>query len=100
MSFFFQIPPSEIYFILFLFSALNYDPPDNEEFFKSCIQHLTSNLSKCNRQRFLLNKNGNRMVLLLIKEKVSMLLLILCLLGLNHDKYSILGFVSPVKSDC
>uniref|UniRef100_A0A8C0VTI8 FAST kinase domains 1 n=1 Tax=Cyanistes caeruleus TaxID=156563 RepID=A0A8C0VTI8_CYACU len=40
-----KIPPSEIYFILFLFSALNYDPPDNEEFFKSCIQHLTSNLS-------------------------------------------------------
>ncbi|XP_058696569.1 FAST kinase domain-containing protein 1, mitochondrial isoform X1 [Poecile atricapillus] len=40
-----KIPPSEIYFILFLFSALNYDPPDSEEFFKSCIQHLTSNLS-------------------------------------------------------
>ncbi|NXQ37310.1 FAKD1 protein, partial [Alaudala cheleensis] len=40
-----KIPPSEIYFILFLFSALNYDPPDNEEFFKSCIQHFTSNLS-------------------------------------------------------
>ncbi|KAF4796846.1 FAST kinase domain 1 [Turdus rufiventris] len=31
-----KIPPSEIYFILFLFSTLNYDPPDNEEFFKSC----------------------------------------------------------------
>ncbi|XP_014735675.1 PREDICTED: FAST kinase domain-containing protein 1 isoform X2 [Sturnus vulgaris] len=40
-----HIPLSEIYFILFLFSTLNYDPPDNEEFFKSCIQHLTSNLS-------------------------------------------------------
>ncbi|NXO26523.1 FAKD1 protein, partial [Cisticola juncidis] len=40
-----KIPPSEIYFILFLFSALNYDPPDNEEFFKSCIQRITSNLS-------------------------------------------------------
>ncbi|NXO83884.1 FAKD1 protein, partial [Sitta europaea] len=40
-----KIPPSDIYFILFLFSALNYDSPDNEEFFKSCIQHLTSNLS-------------------------------------------------------
>ncbi|NXC00819.1 FAKD1 protein, partial [Orthonyx spaldingii] len=40
-----KIRPTEIYFILFLFSALNYDPPDNEEFFKSCIQHLTSNLS-------------------------------------------------------
>uniref|UniRef100_A0A8C5IIP3 FAST kinase domains 1 n=1 Tax=Junco hyemalis TaxID=40217 RepID=A0A8C5IIP3_JUNHY len=39
-----KILTSEIYFILFLFSALNYDPPDNEEFFKSCIQHLTSNL--------------------------------------------------------
>ncbi|NWU79998.1 FAKD1 protein, partial [Onychorhynchus coronatus] len=37
-----KIHPSEIYFILFLFSALSYD---NEEFFKSCIQHLTSNLS-------------------------------------------------------
>ncbi|NXM24280.1 FAKD1 protein, partial [Oxyruncus cristatus] len=37
-----KIHPSEIYFILFLFSTLNYD---NEEFFKSCIQHLTSNLS-------------------------------------------------------
>ncbi|NXM75738.1 FAKD1 protein, partial [Serilophus lunatus] len=37
-----KIHPSEIYFILFLFSALNYD---NEDFFKSCIQHLTSNLS-------------------------------------------------------
>uniref|UniRef100_A0A8C3DAT9 FAST kinase domains 1 n=1 Tax=Corvus moneduloides TaxID=1196302 RepID=A0A8C3DAT9_CORMO len=43
--FFFQVPPSEIYFILFLFSSLNYDPPDDEEFFKSCIHHLTSNLS-------------------------------------------------------
>ncbi|NWR43596.1 FAKD1 protein, partial [Regulus satrapa] len=41
-----KILPSEIYFILFLFSALNYDPPDNEEFFKSCIQYLTSNLSR------------------------------------------------------
>ncbi|XP_068051917.1 FAST kinase domain-containing protein 1, mitochondrial isoform X2 [Anomalospiza imberbis] len=40
-----KIPTSEIYFILFLFSALNYEPPDNEEFFKSCIQHLISNLS-------------------------------------------------------
>ncbi|NXC34957.1 FAKD1 protein, partial [Campylorhamphus procurvoides] len=37
-----KIHPSEIYLILFLFSALNYD---NEEFFKSCIQHLISNLS-------------------------------------------------------
>ncbi|NXS92029.1 FAKD1 protein, partial [Jacana jacana] len=37
--------PFEIYFILFLFSALNYDPPANEGFFDSCIQHLTSNLS-------------------------------------------------------
>lgn len=84
-----------MYFILFLFSALNYDPPDDEEFFKSCIQHLTSNLSKCNRQRFLLNENGNTIVLLLSKEKVSMLLV---MLGLNHDKYSILGFVSLVKN--
>ncbi|XP_009491871.1 FAST kinase domain-containing protein 1, mitochondrial [Pelecanus crispus] len=40
-----KIHPFEIYFILFLFSALNYDPPPNEEFFESCIQHLTSNLS-------------------------------------------------------
>ncbi|NXN54452.1 FAKD1 protein, partial [Rynchops niger] len=40
-----KIHPFEIYFILFLFSALNYDPPANEEFFESCIQRLTSNLS-------------------------------------------------------
>ncbi|XP_010129091.1 PREDICTED: FAST kinase domain-containing protein 1 [Chlamydotis macqueenii] len=40
-----KIHPFEIYFILFLFSALNYDPPDNEEFFESCIQYLTPNLS-------------------------------------------------------
>ncbi|KAM6398088.1 FAST kinase domain-containing protein 1, mitochondrial isoform 2-T2 [Pluvialis apricaria] len=40
-----KIHPFEIYFILFLFSALNYDPPANEKFFESCIQHLTSNLS-------------------------------------------------------
>ncbi|NXV99485.1 FAKD1 protein, partial [Fregetta grallaria] len=40
-----KIHPFEIYFVLFLFSALNYDPPANEEFFESCIQHLTSNLS-------------------------------------------------------
>ncbi|XP_074450449.1 FAST kinase domain-containing protein 1, mitochondrial isoform X1 [Larus michahellis] len=40
-----KIHPFEIYFILFLFSALNYGPPANEEFFESCIQRLTSNLS-------------------------------------------------------
>ncbi|KAF1451856.1 FAKD1 protein, partial [Pygoscelis papua] len=40
-----KIHPFEIYFILFLFSAVNYDPPANEEFFESCIQHLISNLS-------------------------------------------------------
>ncbi|XP_009994603.1 PREDICTED: FAST kinase domain-containing protein 1 [Chaetura pelagica] len=40
-----KIHPFEIYFILFLFSALNYDPPADEEFFENCIQHLTSNLS-------------------------------------------------------
>ncbi|XP_032845575.1 FAST kinase domain-containing protein 1, mitochondrial isoform X1 [Tyto alba] len=40
-----KIHPFEIYFILLLFSALNYDPPANEEFFENCIQHLTSNLS-------------------------------------------------------
>ncbi|XP_071667141.1 FAST kinase domain-containing protein 1, mitochondrial isoform X3 [Patagioenas fasciata] len=40
-----KIHPLEICFILHLFSALNYDPPANEEFFESCIQHLTSNLS-------------------------------------------------------
>ncbi|NXX88238.1 FAKD1 protein, partial [Centropus bengalensis] len=40
-----KIHPFEIYFILFLFSALNYDPPASEEFFAICIQHLTSNLS-------------------------------------------------------
>ncbi|XP_074949498.1 FAST kinase domain-containing protein 1, mitochondrial isoform X1 [Phalacrocorax aristotelis] len=40
-----KIHPFETYFILFLFSALNYDPPASEEFFESCIQHLTSDLS-------------------------------------------------------
>ncbi|XP_065606597.1 FAST kinase domain-containing protein 1, mitochondrial [Cyrtonyx montezumae] len=40
-----KIHPLEMYFILYLFSVLNYDPPANEEFFESCIQHLTSNLS-------------------------------------------------------
>ncbi|NXF52095.1 FAKD1 protein, partial [Oceanites oceanicus] len=40
-----KIHPFEMYFVLFLFSTLNYDPPANEEFFESCIQHLTSNLS-------------------------------------------------------
>ncbi|XP_009077229.1 PREDICTED: FAST kinase domain-containing protein 1 [Acanthisitta chloris] len=40
-----KMQPSEICSILILFSALNYDPPDNEEFFENCIQHLTSNLS-------------------------------------------------------
>ncbi|NXG56365.1 FAKD1 protein, partial [Hemiprocne comata] len=40
-----KIHPFEIYFILLLFSALNYNPPAVEEFFESCIQHLTSNLS-------------------------------------------------------
>lgn len=40
-----KIHPFEIYFILFLFSAMNYDPPANEKFFETCIQHLTSNLS-------------------------------------------------------
>ncbi|NXP81306.1 FAKD1 protein, partial [Ramphastos sulfuratus] len=41
-----KIHPSKICSILFLFSALNYDPPANEQFFKSCIQYLTSNLSR------------------------------------------------------
>ncbi|KFQ37892.1 FAST kinase domain-containing protein 1 [Mesitornis unicolor] len=40
-----KIHPFEISFILFLFSVLNYDPPTNEEFFESCIQRLTSDLS-------------------------------------------------------
>ncbi|XP_015724042.1 FAST kinase domain-containing protein 1, mitochondrial isoform X2 [Coturnix japonica] len=40
-----KIHPLEMYFIVYLFSVLNYDPPANEEFFQSCIQHLTSNLS-------------------------------------------------------
>uniref|UniRef100_A0A8B9T5U0 FAST kinase domains 1 n=1 Tax=Anas platyrhynchos TaxID=8839 RepID=A0A8B9T5U0_ANAPL len=40
-----KIHPFEMYFILCLFSVLNYEPPGNEEFFESCIQHLTSNLS-------------------------------------------------------
>ncbi|NWH63640.1 FAKD1 protein, partial [Geococcyx californianus] len=40
-----KIYPFEIYFILFLFSALNYDPPASEELFDTCIQRITSNLS-------------------------------------------------------
>ncbi|NXL95665.1 FAKD1 protein, partial [Alectura lathami] len=40
-----KIHPFEMYFILYLFSVLNYDPPANEDFFESCIQHVTSNLS-------------------------------------------------------
>ncbi|XP_064370973.1 FAST kinase domain-containing protein 1, mitochondrial isoform X2 [Dromaius novaehollandiae] len=40
-----KIHPFEIYFILYLFSVLNYDPPANEEFFENCIQRLISNLS-------------------------------------------------------
>ncbi|NXE46509.1 FAKD1 protein, partial [Casuarius casuarius] len=40
-----KIHPFEIYFILYLFSILNYDPPANEEFFENCIQRLISNLS-------------------------------------------------------
>ncbi|XP_010148140.1 PREDICTED: FAST kinase domain-containing protein 1 [Eurypyga helias] len=49
-----KIHPFEIYFILFLFSALNYDPPANEEFFESCIHHLTSNLSHFETQHLVL----------------------------------------------
>ncbi|NXJ52525.1 FAKD1 protein, partial [Spizaetus tyrannus] len=49
-----KIHPFEIYFILFLFSALNYDPPANEEFFESCIQRLTSNLSCFGTHRLVL----------------------------------------------
>ncbi|KAM8806539.1 FAST kinase domain-containing protein 1, mitochondrial [Eudromia elegans] len=40
-----KIHPFEMYFILHLFSILNYDPPAHEEFFENCIQHLISNLS-------------------------------------------------------
>ncbi|XP_010215781.1 PREDICTED: FAST kinase domain-containing protein 1 [Tinamus guttatus] len=40
-----KIHPFEIYFILYLFSILNYDSPANEEFFENCIQHLMLNLS-------------------------------------------------------
>ncbi|NXW58893.1 FAKD1 protein, partial [Eurystomus gularis] len=49
-----KIHPFEIYFILFLFSALNYDPPAHEQFFESCIQHLTSNLSCFETHRLVL----------------------------------------------
>uniref|UniRef100_A0A8B9RTM6 FAST kinase domains 1 n=1 Tax=Accipiter nisus TaxID=211598 RepID=A0A8B9RTM6_9AVES len=49
-----KIHPFEIYFILFLFSALNYDPPASEEFFESCIQRLTSNLSCFGTHRLVL----------------------------------------------
>ncbi|NXD06128.1 FAKD1 protein, partial [Nothocercus nigrocapillus] len=49
-----KIHPFEIYFILYLFSALNYDPPANEEFFENCIQHLISNLSSFESHRLVL----------------------------------------------
>ncbi|NXS70245.1 FAKD1 protein, partial [Pandion haliaetus] len=49
-----KIHPFEIYFILFLFSALNYDPPANDEFFESCIQSLTSNLGYFETHRLVL----------------------------------------------
>ncbi|XP_025849877.1 FAST kinase domain-containing protein 1, mitochondrial isoform X2 [Vulpes vulpes] len=40
-----KIHPFEILGIILPFSALNYDPPQNDEFFRICIQHLNSYLS-------------------------------------------------------
>ncbi|XP_041629648.1 FAST kinase domain-containing protein 1, mitochondrial isoform X2 [Vulpes lagopus] len=40
-----KIHPFEILGIILPFSALNYDPPKNDEFFRICIQHLNSYLS-------------------------------------------------------
>ncbi|XP_038302909.1 FAST kinase domain-containing protein 1, mitochondrial isoform X2 [Canis aureus] len=40
-----KIHPFEILGIILPFSALNYDPPQNDEFFRICIQHLNSHLS-------------------------------------------------------
>ncbi|XP_048962200.1 FAST kinase domain-containing protein 1, mitochondrial isoform X3 [Canis lupus baileyi] len=40
-----KIHPFEILGIILPFSALNYDPPQNDEFFRICIQHLNSYLT-------------------------------------------------------
>ncbi|XP_044522454.1 FAST kinase domain-containing protein 1, mitochondrial [Gracilinanus agilis] len=40
-----KIHPLAIHPILLPFSVLNYDPPQKDEFFGACIQHLTSHLS-------------------------------------------------------
>nr|XP_033800599.1 FAST kinase domain-containing protein 1, mitochondrial isoform X2 [Geotrypetes seraphini] len=40
-----KIHPSAIRGILLLFTVLNYDPPQAEQFFESCIQHVRSHLT-------------------------------------------------------
>ncbi|XP_034642026.1 FAST kinase domain-containing protein 1, mitochondrial isoform X2 [Trachemys scripta elegans] len=39
-----KIHPSGMYAILRTFTVLNYDPPQSEEFFETCIQHCSSHL--------------------------------------------------------
>nr|XP_005290470.1 FAST kinase domain-containing protein 1, mitochondrial isoform X1 [Chrysemys picta bellii]XP_008176640.1 FAST kinase domain-containing protein 1, mitochondrial isoform X1 [Chrysemys picta bellii]XP_008176641.1 FAST kinase domain-containing protein 1, mitochondrial isoform X1 [Chrysemys picta bellii]XP_023970587.1 FAST kinase domain-containing protein 1, mitochondrial isoform X1 [Chrysemys picta bellii]XP_023970589.1 FAST kinase domain-containing protein 1, mitochondrial isoform X1 [Chrysemys len=39
-----KIHPSGMYAILRTFTVLNYDPPQSEEFFETCIQHCSSQL--------------------------------------------------------
>uniref|UniRef100_A0A8C3XJJ8 FAST kinase domains 1 n=1 Tax=Chelydra serpentina TaxID=8475 RepID=A0A8C3XJJ8_CHESE len=39
-----QINPAGMYIILLPFTIMNYDPPQSEEFFETCIQHFSSNL--------------------------------------------------------
>ncbi|XP_038606726.1 FAST kinase domain-containing protein 1, mitochondrial [Tachyglossus aculeatus] len=40
-----KIYPSALYLIILPFSILNYDPPQSEEFYETCIQCLNSHLS-------------------------------------------------------
>ncbi|XP_038278258.1 FAST kinase domain-containing protein 1, mitochondrial isoform X3 [Dermochelys coriacea] len=40
-----KIHPSGTYTILLPFTIMNYDPPQNEEFFETCIQHFSSHLA-------------------------------------------------------
>ncbi|KAG6940078.1 FAST kinase domains 1 [Chelydra serpentina] len=39
-----KINPAGMYIILLPFTIMNYDPPQSEEFFETCIQHFSSNL--------------------------------------------------------
>ncbi|XP_037768429.2 FAST kinase domain-containing protein 1, mitochondrial isoform X4 [Chelonia mydas] len=40
-----KIHPSGTYTILLPFTIMNYDPPQSEEFFETCIQHFSSHLA-------------------------------------------------------